>query len=36
MLMDIPRYRDLIKKLSKMLRPGGLLILVESELTYVS
>jgi 23S rRNA G2069 N7-methylase RlmK/C1962 C5-methylase RlmI len=36
MVMDIPHYPDLVRRLSRVLRPGGLLILVESELSYVS
>lgn len=36
MVMDIPHYPELVRHLSRVLRPGGLLILVESELSYVS
>lgn len=36
MLMDVPQYAVMIRKLAKILRPGGMMILVESELTYVS
>lgn len=35
MLMDIPYYPKLIQRLAHTLRPGGLLILVESDLSYV-
>ncbi|BEI82164.1 hypothetical protein CcaverHIS002_0300320 [Cutaneotrichosporon cavernicola] len=36
MVMDIPHYPQLVQRLSRVLRPGGVLILVESELSYVS
>ncbi|GMK58012.1 hypothetical protein CspeluHIS016_0500440 [Cutaneotrichosporon spelunceum] len=36
MVMDIPHYPQLVQRLSGVLRPAGLLILVESELSYVS
>jgi hypothetical protein len=36
MLMDVPQYPDLIGKLARVLRPGGMLILVETELRFVS
>lgn len=36
MVMDVPHYPLLVERLAKVLRPGGLLILVESELSYVS
>lgn len=36
MVMDIPHYPLLVQRLARILRPGGLLILVESELSYVS
>lgn len=33
---SIPDYRNLIERLARILRPGGMLVLVESEMTYVS
>ncbi|RSH82739.1 uncharacterized protein EHS24_007733 [Apiotrichum porosum] len=36
MLMDIPYYPQLIRRLSETLRPGGMIILIESELSYES
>lgn len=33
--MDIPHYPQLIQRLANTLRPGGMLILIESELSYV-
>jgi hypothetical protein len=35
-LYDVPGYTSLIDKLAMVLRPGGLLVLVEAEARYVS
>lgn len=36
MLLEIPQYTTMLERLAVTLRPGGLLVLVEGEPTYVS
>jgi len=36
LLLDVPDYSALIERLAVVLRPGGMLVVVESEPNYVS
>lgn len=36
LLLDVPNYSSLTERLAVILRPGGLLVLIESEPNYVS
>lgn len=36
MLMEVPSYADMVRNLTRLLKPRGLLVLVEAELSFVS
>jgi tRNA A58 N-methylase Trm61 len=36
LLLDMPHYSSLIERLAVILRPGGMLVLIEAEPNYVS
>lgn len=34
--MEVPSYADMVRALTRILKPHGLLVLVEAELSFVS